>query len=174
MKTLKEYITESFSNKKYQFKVKIAGEVNEDQITKVKTVLEKWGVDNFTKHSTTPIQSLPLDFPTLKNSSVTIFDVTLNYPTTPQELHEVLSSACNINKGSLVVRNPGEPSEEYQAMSEEKKKEALLLDPNYSELDKINTEDFYGDKYNENLLKDLAKVSKERAKAHEVKADKGK
>jgi hypothetical protein len=77
MKTLKEYITESFSNKKYQFKVKIAGEVNEDQITKVKTVLEKWGVDNFTKHSTTPIQSLPLDFPTLKNSSVTIFDVTL-------------------------------------------------------------------------------------------------
>lgn len=163
MKTLKEYITESFSTKKYPFKVKIAGDINEELESKLKAILEKWGVDKFTKTSTTPIQSLPLDFPKLKNTSVNIFDVSLNYPTTPQELHEVICSGIKSHADHVVVRNPNEPTEAYQE-EQEKRSGALLDDPNYKELPKVKTDDYYGTKYNQNLLKELAKDSKARAK----------
>ncbi len=164
MKTLKDYITESFEKKKYVFKLKIAGDITEDQEKSIKSLLEKYGVDNFTKQSTTPIQGLPLDFPTLKNVNVSIFDVSLNYPTTPQELHEYLCSGAKLGAGNVVVRNPNEPSEGYQAETDEKRKNALLDDPNYKELSKVKSDDYYGSKYNQSLLKDLAKESKARAK----------
>ena len=164
MKTLKDYITESFQAKKYAFKLKIAGEITEDQEKSIKTILEKWGVDSFTKQGTTPIQGLPLDFPTLRNVNVNIFDVTLNYPTTPQELHEYICAGAKLSCGNVVVRNPNEPSEGYQTETEATRKNALLDDPNYKELPKIKTDDYYGSKYNQSLLKELSKESKARAK----------
>lgn len=164
MKTLKDYITESFQAKKYVFKLKIAGEMTEDQEKSIKTLLEKWGVDAFTKQGSTPIQGLPLDFPTLRNVNVNIFDVTLNYPTTPQELHEYLCAGTKLHAGNVVVRNPNEPSEGYQSETEANRKNALLDDPNYKEQAKIKTDDYYGTKYNQNLLKELSKESKARAK----------
>lgn len=169
MKTLKEYITESFSAKKYQFKVKIAGDFVQDTEDSVKSLLEKYGVDNFAKNSSTPIQALPLDFPKLRNTSVTIYDVTLNYPTTPFELHEYLCAGAKIPADNLVVRNPFEPTEEYQLPEDEKKKDALLNDPNYKELPKIKHSDYYGTKFNQTMLKELAKISKERAKSQGLK-----
>jgi hypothetical protein len=172
MKTLKEYITESFNDKKYLFKVKIAGGIEQEVEDKVKTLLEKFKVENFAKNSTTPIQALPLDFPKLKNTSVNIYDVTLAYPTTPQELHEVICQGAKLHADQVVVRNPGEPTESYQVPAEERKG-ALLDDPDYKEADKIKSEDYYGDKYNQSLLKELAKASKERAKQQGLKIPKG-
>ena len=163
MKTLKDYITESFQGKKYPFKIKVAGDLNEDLESTIKTLLEKYGVDSFTKQGTTPIQGLPLDFPKLRNVNVSIFDVTLNYPTTPFELHEYLCGGAKLHADSVVVRNPNEPSEMYQQPIEEREG-ALLDDPNYKELPKIKTDDYYGTKYNQNMLKELAKDSKARSK----------
>jgi hypothetical protein len=163
MKTLKDYITESFKQRKYQFKVKIAGDVSEDQEQIIKTLLEKFGIDNFAKNSTTPIQSLPLDFPTLKNVNVNIYDISLNYPTTPFELKEYICGGAKLHSNQVVVRNPAEPTEQYQ-QPVEKRKGALLDDPNYKEADKIKTDDYFGTKFNQNLLKELAKESKQRAK----------
>jgi hypothetical protein len=144
--------------------LKIAGDLTEDQEKSIKTLLEKYGVDSFTKQGTTPIQGLPLDFPTLKNINVNIFDIALNYPATPQELHEYLCSGAKLGAGNVVVRNPNEPSEGYQTETDEKRKNALLDDPNYKELPKVKSDDYYGSKYNQSLLKDLAKESKARAK----------
>lgn len=168
MKTLKEYISESFQGKKYPFKLKIAGDLAEDTETKIKSLLEKFGVDKFAKISTTPIQSLPLDFPTMNNVNVSIYEVTLNYPTTPQELHGYICGNAKLPAGSVVVRNPLEPTEAYQEETE-KRKGALLDDPDYKEAGKIKSEDYYGGKYNQNLLKELAKESKARAKSQGLK-----
>lgn len=168
MKTLKDYITESFQGKKYPFKIKIAGDVSEDTVTTIKSLLEKFGVDNFTKQGSTPIQGLPLDFPKLRNVEVSIYDVTLNYPATPFELHEYLCGGAKLHADNLVVRNPNEPTEQYQQETEERKS-ALLDDPNYKELPKVKHDDYYGTKYNQNMLKELAKDSKSRAKEREEK-----
>jgi len=172
MKTLKEYITESFNDKKYLFKIKIAGDINEDMENKIKTLLEKYKVENFSKNSTTPIQSLPLDFPKLRNTSVNIYDVTLSYPTTQFELHEYICNGAKIHADAVVVRSPFEPTEQYQ-VPQEQRKGALLDDPDYKELPKIKSEDFHGEKQVQSLLKELSKASKERAKEQGLKIPTG-
>lgn len=172
MKTLKEYITESFNNKKYMFKIKIAGDVDSDMESKIKTVLERYKVDNFTKNSTTPIQSLPLDFPKLRNTNVNIYDVTLSYPTTQYELHEFICNNAKLSADAVVVRSPFEPTEQYQ-IADEKTGKALLNDPDYTELPKIKSEDYHGEKPIQNLLKELSKASKERATEQGLKIPTG-
>lgn len=84
-------------------------------------MLERFSVSGFKKSGKTPIQELPLDFPTLRNTEVNIYEVTLDYPTTPQELTEYISSNMGISAQRLVVRNPNEPGEQYQAPAEKEK-----------------------------------------------------
>lgn len=164
MKNFKDYLSESVGTKKYDFRVKVAGDFDGDHETKLKSMLEKFQVDTFKKLSVTPIQDLPLDFPQVKNCEVTIFEVVLDYPTTPFELKEYLSSGLGINQSHLAVVTPGMPSEEYQR-KEPKREGALLTDSEYKEAPNANFEDYYGDKYNTGFVKELNDVLKLQRKA---------
>ena len=93
MKTFKEYLSES--KKLYDFKIKIAGEFADED--KLKQMLERFVVSSFKKTGTSLIQSLPLDFPKIRNSQVSVYEVALEYPTTTYELHEYISAG--IEKG---------------------------------------------------------------------------
>jgi hypothetical protein len=160
MQNFKEYLAES--KKQYNFKVKIAGEVTNEQETTMKRALGRYTVADTVqslKKSQTPIQALPLDFPQLRNCEVNIYEVTLDYPTTQQELTEYLSTELGISKQKLIVRRPGEPSEEYQEPVE-KRTDALLNDPNYKEAGSPKFEDYYGDKYNSGFVKELNDILK--------------
>ena len=157
MKTFTQYLSESA--KKYDFRVKVAGEFTAEQETELKTLLDKYTISSFKKTAKTPIQSLPLDFPQVKNCEVNIYEVSLDYPTTQQELTEYLSTELGVSKQHLVVRRPGEPSEEYQTPSEPRKG-ALLDDPNYKEAGDPKFEDYYGDKYNSGFVKELNDILK--------------
>ena len=164
MKNFKEYLAESTKEKKHEFRVKVAGEFDNDQESKLKTMLERFQVSDFKKVGTTPIQEFPLDFPQVKNCDVKIYEVTLDYPTTQQELTEYLSSGLGVSKQRLVVRRPGEPSEEYQEIVE-KREGALLNDPDYKESPNAKFEDFYGSKYNSGFVKELNDLLKLERKA---------
>jgi hypothetical protein len=157
MKTFINYLSESA--KKYDFRVKVAGEFTAEQETELKTLLDKYTISSFKKTAKTPIQSLPLDFPQVRNCEVNIYEVSLDYPTTQQELTEYLSTELGVSKQHLVVRRPGEPSEEYQTLSEPRKG-ALLDDPNYKEAGDPKFEDYYGDKYNSGFVKELNDILK--------------
>jgi hypothetical protein len=162
MKTFKEYLSESV--KQYDFRVKVAGEFTAEQEGYMQTCLGKFAISGFKKAGVTPIQALPLDFPQVKNCEVNIYEVSLDYPTTQQELTEYLSSELGVSKQHLVVRRPGEPSEEYQTITEPREG-ALLDDPNYSESPNAQFEDFYGDKYNTGFVKELNDILKLQRKA---------
>lgn len=164
MKNFKEYLQESVLQKKYEFRVKVAGKVSKDQEDKLKTMLERFQVNAFKKVGTTPIQELPLDFPQVKNCEVNIYEVSLDYPTTQQELTEYLSTGLEVSKQRLVVRRPGEPSEEYQNI-EPKREGALLNDSEYKEAPNANFEDFYGSNYNSGFVKELNDLLKLERKA---------
>lgn len=160
MKNFKAYLSESA--KQYPFKVKIAGTVTTEQEDRLKKALGRYSVSDTAssvKKSTTPIQSLPLDFPQLRNCEVNIYEVILDYPTTQQELTEYLSVELGVSKQNLVVRRPGEPSEEYQEPVE-KREGALLNDPDYKEAGSPQFEDYYGDKYNSGFVKELNNILK--------------
>jgi len=160
MKSFKEHLNES--KKRYDFRIKIAGDMTTEQEDMMKRLLGRFTVgNNLTgfKKSKTPIQSVPLDFPQVKNCEVNIYEVTLDYPTTQFELTEYLATELGVGKQNLVVRRPGEPSEEYQ-MPVEKREGALLLDPDYKEAGSPQFEDYYGDKYNTGFVKELNDILK--------------
>lgn len=164
MKNFKEYLSESYTAKKHDFRVKVAGEFTTEQEAKLKTMMDRFQVDKFKKVGTTPIQTLPLDFPHVKNCEVHIYEVTVDYPTTQQELSEYLTQGLLVSKQNLVVRRPGEPSEEYQTPVE-KREGALLNIPDYKEAENANFEDYYGSKYNSGFVKELNDILKLQRKA---------
>lgn len=153
MKSFKEHLTES--KKQYDFRIKIAGDFTTEQESTLKKALDRYQVSSWKKSGKTPIQELPLDFPQVRNCEVNIYEVTFDYPTTQFELTEYIASNCGINKSHLAVRRPGEPSEEYQHVEDNKREGALLTDPDYKEAGSPKFEDYYGDKYNSGFVKEL-------------------
>ena len=162
MSTFKQYLTESV--KSYDYKIKIAGEPKDIDTNKLETALGKFELAKLSAGKKTPIQTMPLDFPQLSNESVTIWDVTTNYPATSRELQEYLSTYMNIPQTHIVVRKPNEPTEEYQeqmqvaSQSEYKNK---LQDIEMSDAPKVNAEEFHSTKANMSLLKELLKDREE-------------
>ena len=156
-KQFKDYLAES--TRKYDFRIKIAGDVSADKEALIKALLGKFQVTEFKKSGTTPIQELPLDFPKIKNATVNIYEVTLDYPATQWELSEYLCANANIVPESIVVRRPHEALEEYQE-PQEARTEALLTDSEYKESPNANFDDFYGDKYNTGFVKELNDILK--------------
>ena len=162
MKTFKEYLSES--KKQYDFRVKVAGDFTTEQEDTLKTLLGRYSLSGFKKTAKTPIQELPLDFPQVKNCEVSIYEVSVDYPTTQHELTEYLTAELGVNKQNLVVRKPGEPTEEYQTPVEPREG-ALLDDPDYKEASNAQFEDYYGDKYNTGFVKELNDILKLQRKA---------
>ena len=102
MSMFKDYLTESA--KSYDYKVKVAGDISDDFASRMETALQKFEVAKMSAGKKTPIMTLPLDFPALSNESVTIFDVTTNYPVAPNVMKEYLADYMNINASLIVVR----------------------------------------------------------------------
>ena len=158
MSTFKDYLTEAV--KSYDYKIKVAGAPNDIDKNAMETALQKFDLAKMSAGKSTPIQSLPLDFPSLKNEQVTIFDVTTNYPESPRVMQEYLSDILRIPATHIVVRKPGEPTEQYQDEMEATKKSEYrtkLQDLEYSEHAKIKPEDFHSKEANMSLLKELLK-----------------
>ena len=158
MSTFKDYLTES--TKSYDYKIKIAGEPKDIDKNALETVLQKFDLAKMSAGKSTPIMTLPLDFPRLSNESVTIFDVTTNYPESPRVMQEYLSDILRIPLTHIVVRKPGEPSEQYQSdmqIAKTSEYKTKLQDIEYSDLAKIKPEDLHSTQANMSLLKELMK-----------------
>lgn len=150
MKTLKDYLTES--KKTWDFKIKIAGEIDAGYDTYLKSILEKYSVASFKKTGKTPTQALPLDFPRVKNAEVNVYEVTLEYPTTTFELREYITSQCKLGTDHVVVRSPNEPTEAYQEPVKEN--DGALLGTEYEDQG-IDSKKYYGSEYNASFVKAL-------------------
>ncbi len=170
MSTFQDYLTES--TKSYDYKIKIAGEPKDIDKNALESALQKFDLASMSAGKSTPIMTLPLDFPRLSNESVTIFDVTTNYPESARVMQEYLSDILRIPATHIVVRKPGEPTEEYQNdMDVAKKSEyrTKLQDIEYSDANKVNAEDFHSTKANMSLLKELLKDREENKEAPKEK-----
>lgn len=164
MKTFKDYLTES--KKVYSFKVKVAGEIPESFEERLKERLGRCKVVTFEKVTTTPVQKVPLDFPTLTNKEVTIYEVITEYPITAPEISKDIKD-LGMMEECFRVRGSAEPTEQEQALMDDedtKKIDALLSDATYKESTNAKHKDYFGDDFNKGFLKDLAKAAKDRNK----------
>ena len=170
MSTFKDYLTESA--KSYDYKIKVAGAIADDFASKLESALAKFEVSKMSAGKKTPIMTVPLDFPALSNEEVTIFDVTTNYPASSNVMKEYLSDILRVPATNIVVRKPGEPTEEYQDQMQIAKKSEYrnkLQDIEYSEHGKIDSADFHSTKANMSLLKELLKDRQENKDAPKEK-----
>ena len=163
MSTLKHYLNESA--KEYDFKIKIAGDIADDFATRMETALQKYDVKKLSAGKKTPIQEHPLDFPQLKNIQVNIFDLTTNYPVSAHALKEYVADYMRLSPAMVVVKKPGEPSEEYQAdMNKTSEYKNMLNTIEMGSASDVKPEEMFGDKANMSLLKELLKDRDERYK----------
>ena len=170
MSTFKDYLTESA--KSYDYKVKVAGTLADDFASKLESALAKFEVANMSAGKKTPIMTLPLDFPALSNEEVTIYDVTTNYPASSNVMKEYLSDILRVPATHMVVKKPGEPTEQYQDdMQVAKKSEYAnkLMDIEYKDAPKVKGEEFHSTKANMGLLKELLKDRQENKEAPKEK-----
>jgi len=160
MSTFTQYLTEAA--KSYDYKVKVAGTIADDFKNRMETALQKFELAKMSAGKKTPIQSMPLDFPALSNEEVTIFDVTTNYPVSVNVLKEYLADYMNVNASLIVVRKPGEPTEEYQdQMADAGKSDfanKLASVEEKFEKHPVKGEEHFGDKHNMSLMKELLKT----------------
>jgi len=163
MSNFKQYLIES--TKEYQYKIKIAGDLADDFNTRLETALNKYEVKSLSKGKKTPIQEVPLDFPGLKNIAVTIFNFIAHYPASVFEMRCYLADYMNMPMSQIVIRKPGEPTEEYQDEMIAKPKsefKSKLQDIEYKDAPKIKADEVYGDKATQSLLKELLKDRKDK------------
>ncbi len=160
MKSFTQYLTES--KKTYAFKVKVAGDLAEDFNDKLKGALEKFAIVNMSKGKRTPIQDAPLDFPAMKNTNVTIYDLEITYPTTIEVLENYISQTVSYPLHCVKVVSANAPSEEYEKQLKEKAEagEPLLQT---EELESESGQEMVGEKRISSFLKDLAAEAKTRA-----------
>jgi len=159
MKSFKDYLVESIEDKKYTFKIKVAGDLPEHFEDAAKAALQKYQVASFNKGKTTPIQSKLVDFPTLENAQVTVFEVELDYPTTSTVLTSYMAEHTGVDPCCIKVRSLKEEEEaELNAENFVEGKKGSLLNQDYA---KENNQNIVGDKHVASFLKELAKTSKE-------------
>jgi len=156
MRSFKEFLIES--QKTYTFRIKVAGELTNEQVGKLEDHFERYGIESLSKPKRTPIQEHPQDFPNIINSEISIMELVINYPATPRDIIECVHSALGIPVDNIRAYNKGDPHEadrEQEVKTEDEDYEVQLTAP----YPKTKTDGF-GDKYNKQFLKGLDKMPK--------------
>lgn len=152
MKSLKQYLAES--EKTYEFRLRSLNEISDEHMDRIENHMKKYNMESMGAPKKT-IMHKPRGFADVGAQEVYIYDFATKLPATPHALHEEIASICGCSMGSMIVHNMKE-AEELWEVEEESDEEAtsVLADADYSEAEKINPEDHYGDKYNEKMIKD--------------------
>jgi hypothetical protein len=157
MKSFTEYLTES--KKVYEFKIKIAGDCPKDCVPKIKEALSTYKLESCSKGKGVPITEKQMDFPQLENVGVTIFDVTVCYPTTSLQVREAVANKLNIVPAKIRVRNMKEEEELALNHEHDDKTGESLLGKDYEA--GTEAQSLVGEKRVKSMLSDLSKVSQQ-------------
>ena len=153
MKTFAEFLIES--SKTYEFRVKVACDCSNEHMERFENQLERFGLESISKPKRTPIQEQPAGFAsTVKNTEVSIIDVETNYPAAPHQITAMAQEVFGIPESHVVTVNKNSPEElarEEAADAKEGEYEPIVG----TEYEEEKQEDVFGDKYNENMLKEL-------------------
>ena len=153
MKSFVEYLIES--NKTYEFRVKVAGELSSESLQRLENQLERFGLESISKPKKTPIQKQPAGFSEkVTDSEVNIMEIVTNYPATPPQIAAIIREICSLPDSHVVVVNKNDHEEIEREVAADTKEEAYepLLTSDYKE-EKLDPT--FGDEYNTNFLKEL-------------------
>ena len=152
MKSLKQYLAES--EKTYEFRLRSLNEISDEHMDRIENHMKKYNMESMGAPKKT-VMHKPRGFADVGAQEVYIYDFATKLPATPHALHEEIASICGCSMGSMIVHNMKEAQELWEVEEEsDEEAKSVLADADYSEAEKINPEDHYGDKYNEKMVKD--------------------
>jgi hypothetical protein len=145
-KSLKDYLI--LTKKHYPFVLKLAFEPSKDEIEKVKKMLEKYSLVSFSKPIKTIIRSSVPEFPTLSNIETYVYDFVVDYPVLDVFLQNEIAVLLKISPQRVYVGKESTIRQEHEDQLNKKVEEEDNESPAVST-------DYYGDKYNELMVKTL-------------------
>lgn len=160
MKSFKTYLSES--QKTYDFRVRIAGDVTAEQLTKMKAALEAYAVKDVSSTKRLPIQETNV-FPNMGPVEVSIFDVSVHYPANDDQIRNTLAECGCYTAACIKVTPANSPYEAIMAGTEVsnlggKAGEAVLLQDDMAGVKP--DADIMGDARIPSLIKELEETRK--------------
>jgi hypothetical protein len=152
MKPYQQYVFEL--NKVYEYKVKIAGtNPAGDVMERIKNALDAYQIESVSAAKSMPIQE-HREFPKMGACECWIFEVSIKYPTTPEQLRQLIKERASINADCVCVwpKEQYEFNEEFEAHG--KDHEGALLDqPDLTAAD--GGQELVGQTRRDSMLKEL-------------------
>ena len=152
MKSFTEFLMES--KKQYAFRIKLACECSVDQMTVLKSALDKYKVAAMSEPRETPIAETHSNFEHLKNFKVSTIDLLVDYPANPVQIREMIRDALDISEAYIMVMSAGEEANAMPVVPVNDKG-ALLNQEQMSPADP-KAHEAVGDKRVLSLLKELS------------------
>ncbi len=104
MKSFKAYLTES--TRTYDFRIRIAGELTAEDITKIKESLDLYKLVSLGKPKRLPIQESDL-FPNMGPVQVNIMDVSVQYPSNDDQIRNAIVVCGCVSASCIRVNGLG-------------------------------------------------------------------
>ena len=153
MKPYQQYIFEI--NKVYEYRVKIAGTNPTGEVMeRIKNALDAYCVESVTTAKSIPIQEHK-DFPKLGPTECWIFEVAVKYPTTSNQLRQLIKERAGINPECVSVYGKNEYDFNEECEAEGKDHECSLLEQPELKADEGGQE-LVGKSRFDSLLKELS------------------
>jgi hypothetical protein len=154
MKKFQEYLAES--ERTYNYRIKIVGDVPGDFTKALKEKLKQFDVVKMTEVKTTPVQAKPADFPAHANDRVSSMDVEFRYPAIEPQVQQLAQLlGLNPNRIRLLTTAYEDSMAEEKEKIEDQNKD-LLADTDYPAPDaeqKALSKDYSADPYQHAVLK---------------------
>lgn len=152
MKPYQQYVFEL--NKTYSYQVKIAGTNPKGEVMeRIKNALDAYQVEAVSTPKSMPIQE-HREFPKMGACECWIFEVTVKYPTTPEQLRQLIKERASINPDSVCVwpKDQYEFNEEFEGYGKDHEG-ALLNDPELKAAE--GGQELVGQARRDSMLKEL-------------------
>jgi hypothetical protein len=158
MKNFQQYLTES--ERTYNYRIKIVGDVAPDFIKALEGKLAQFDVVKISKPKTTPVQAQPADFPKHSNDSVTSMDVEFRYPAIEPQIKQIAQLLFLDPNRIIMLTTPHEDGMAAEKAKIEDQNKDLLTDTDYPAPDaeqKALSKDYSADPYQHAVLKNAYK-----------------
>ena len=158
MKSLAQYLAES--EKTYNFRLRTVAEMSDEQLDKLEKYLARYNVESVSAPKTSIIQKSPAGFGDIGPSAVTTIEIATKLPSTPNVMQEEIAAATGVHIGAIRVYNEGEFVEGIDDLEESDDSEegrSVLADADYSDAEKVDHSDNYGNDFVEKFVKNLPK-----------------
>lgn len=161
--TLEQYLAERAQP--HEFRLKLACEATDIQLDAMELHLRKYDAFDITTPTKTIMQRNPRDFRSISATEIFMIDFKTHQPASPTQLLAELTQKMGIHERFMIVRNKAEPLhvEDETDESVETEYTPRLEDPEYSEAENPNADDYYGEKFKAKFIKEIAKERKDLA-----------